>query len=119
MPPKISGNALLSARATLGSVVLSCPSDGLAGVVHRFERDLRDRAGVLDHVLEALSDQAALDSREILNRPAMSELAQALEVALKLLLSQAIPFPQSVLKGLGQHGAELRDRFHVLPGLPG
>src|SRR4051794_11527582 len=49
----------------------------------------------------------------------MRELAQALEVALELLLSQAVPLPRGVLIGLGQHGAELRDRFHVLPGLPG
>src|SRR3954453_6814155 len=92
MPLKISGDALLSARATLGSVVLSCPRDGLAGLVHRFERDLRDQAGVLDQVLETLSDQAALDGRDILNRPAMSELVQALNPLLELLLSQAVPF---------------------------
>src|SRR4051794_16942332 len=49
----------------------------------------------------------------------MSQLAQALEVALELLLSQAVPLPRRVLIGLGQHGAELGDRFHVLPGLPG
>src|SRR4051812_9852565 len=61
MPPKISGDALLSARATLGRVLLSRPGDGLAGLGHRFERDLHDRAGILDHVLQALSDQAALD----------------------------------------------------------
>src|SRR3954470_25005931 len=116
---EISGDALLSARATLGRVVLSRPRNGLAGLVHRFERDLHDRASVLDQVLEALSDKTALDSGEILNRPAMGELAQALEVALELLLSQAVPFPRGVLTGLGQHGPELRDRFHVLPGLPG
>src|SRR4051812_32729884 len=119
MPPNLSGDTFLGARATLGSVVLSCPRDGLAGLVHRFERDLRDGAGVLDHVLEALSDEAALDGCEILNRPAVRELAQALKVALELLLSQAVPFPRRVLIGLGQHGAELRDCFHVLPGLPG
>src|SRR3954470_15468346 len=119
MPSKISGDALLSARATLGSVVLSRPCNGLAGLVHRFERDLRDRAGVLDQVLEALADKAALDRREILNRPAVCEVAQALEVALELLLGQAVPFPRGVLTGLGQHGPELRDRFHVLPGLSG
>src|SRR3954464_5392677 len=116
---EISGDALLGARATLGSVVLSRPRNGLAGFVHRFERDLHDRAGVLDQVLEALSDKTALDSGEILNRPAMSQLAQALKVALELLLSQAVPFTRGILIGLGQHGAELRDRFHVLPGLPG
>ena len=70
-------------------------------------------------VLEALADKTALDGREILHRPAMRELAQALKVALELLLSQAVPFPRGVLIGLGQHGPELRDRFHVLPGLPG
>src|SRR5215210_7273486 len=47
----------------------------------------------------------------------MGELAQALKVALELLLSQAVPLPRSVLTGLGQYGPELRDRFHVLPGL--
>src|SRR4051812_36266150 len=119
MPPKISGDALLSARATLGRVLLSRPGDGLAGLVYCFERDLRDQAGILDHVLEALSNEAALNGGEILNRPAMRELAQALKIALELLLSQAIPFTRSVLTGLGQHGPELRDRFHVLPGLPG
>jgi NADPH-dependent curcumin reductase CurA len=41
--------------------------------------------------LQALSDQAALDGGEILNRPTMRELAQALKVALELLLSQAVP----------------------------
>src|SRR4051812_30963824 len=116
---EISGDALLSARATLGSVVLSRPRNGLAGFVHRFERDLHDRASVLDQVLEALSDKTALDSGEILHRPAMGELAQAPKVALELLLSQAVPFPRGVLTGLGQHGPELRDRFHVLPGLLG
>src|SRR5215210_5440142 len=94
-------------------------SNGLAGVVHGFERDLHDQAAVLDHVLEALSDKTALGRRKILNRPAMGELAQALKVALDLLLSQAVPFPRRVLTGLGQHGAELRDCFHILPGLPG
>src|SRR3954468_13474802 len=116
---EISGDALLSARATLGRVVLSRPRNGPAGLVHRFERDLHDRAGILDQGLEALSDKTALDSGEILNRPAMSQLAQALKVALELLLSQAVPFTRGILIGLGQHGAELRDRFHVLPGLPG
>src|SRR3954454_404172 len=104
------------ARATL---LLSRSSNGLAGVTHRFERDLGDHAAVLDHVLEAVTDKTALGHCEILNRPAMGELAQALEVALELLLSQAVPFPRGVLTGLGQHGPELRDRFHVLPGLPG
>src|SRR3954468_11413340 len=104
------------ARATL---LLSRSSNGLAGVVHRFERDLHDQAAILDHVLEAFADKTALGRREILHRPAMGELAQALEVALELLLSQAVPFPRGVLTGLGQHGPELRDRFHVLPGLPG
>ena len=102
-----------------GQRSLEPPRNGLAGVVHRFERDLRDRAAVLDHVLEALTDKTALGRREILNRPAMRELAQALKVALELLLSQAVPLPRGVLKGLGQHGPELRDCFHVLPGLPG
>src|SRR3954471_19938928 len=104
------------ARATL---LLSRPRDGSASFVNRSQRDLHNRAGILDHVSEALSDEAALGRREILNRPAMRELAQALEVALELLLSQAVPLPRGVLIGLGQHGAELRDRFHVLPGLPG
>src|SRR4051794_25258096 len=81
------------ARAPLGRVALSRLCDGLASVIHRFERDLHDRAGVLDHVLEALADQAALNGREILHRPALRELAQALKVALELLLRQAIPFP--------------------------
>src|SRR5215204_7824153 len=49
----------------------------------------------------------------------MRELAQALKVALELLLSQAVPLPRGVLIGLGQHGPELRDCFYVLPGLPG
>src|SRR4051795_9863126 len=104
------------ARATL---LLSRSSNGLAGVIHRFERDLGDHAAVLDHVLEALTDKTALGRRDILNRPAMSEPAQALKVALELLLSQAVPLPRGILKGLGQHGPELRDCFRVLPGLPG
>src|SRR5215204_4125972 len=104
------------ARATL---LLSRSSNGFAGVVHRFERDLHDQAAVLDHVLEALTDKTALGRREILNRPATRQLAQALKVALELLLSQAVPLPRGVLKGLGQHGPELRDRFHILPGLSG
>src|SRR4051812_32183851 len=45
------------ARATL---LLSRPRNGLAGLVHRFERDLGDHAAVLDHVLEALTDKTAL-----------------------------------------------------------
>src|SRR3954447_258666 len=116
---ELSGDALLGARTTLGSALVSRPRKGLAGVVHCFERELRDRAAVLDHGVEALADKTALDGCEILNRPAVREVAQALEVALELLLSQAIPFPRGVLTGLGQHRPELRDRFHVLPGLPG
>src|SRR5215211_7450769 len=107
------------AGALLGRSLLGRSSNGLAGVVHRFERDLHDQAAVLDHVLEALTDKTALGRREILNRPAMGEPAQALKVALELLLSQAVPLPRGVLTGLGQHGPELRNRFHVLPGLPG
>src|SRR5215218_10279990 len=99
------------ARATL---LLSRSSNGLAGVVHRFERDLHDQAAVLDHVLEALTDETALGRRELLNRPAMGEPAQALEVTLELLLSQAAPLPRRVLKGLGQHGPAPCDGFHVL-----
>ncbi len=68
------------ARATLGSALVSRPRKGLAGVVHRFERELRDRAAVLDFRLEALSDQAALEGREILNRPAVCEVAEVLKV---------------------------------------
>src|SRR3954453_2976571 len=104
------------ARSTL---LLGRSSNGLAGVVHRFERDLGDHAAVLNHGLEALADETALDRREILHRPAMRALAQALGVAVELLLSRAVPFPRGVLTGLGQHGPELRDRFHVLPGLSG
>src|SRR3954468_15492591 len=78
---ELSGDALLGARAALGSALVSRPRKGLVGVVHCFERELRDRAAVLDHGLEALSDKVALDRREILNRPAVCEVAQALEVA--------------------------------------
>src|SRR3954447_19832851 len=116
---ELSGDALLGARAALGSALVSRPRKDLAGVVHCFERELRDRAAVLGHGLEALSDKAALDRRKFLHRPAVCEVAQTLKVALELLLSQAVPFPRGVLTGLGQHGPELRDRFHVLPGLPG
>src|SRR5690242_613927 len=73
------------------ALLVGRPSNGLAGVVHRFERDLGDHAAVLDHGLEALADETALGRREILHRPAMRELAQALKVALELLLSQAVP----------------------------
>jgi hypothetical protein len=52
------------ARATL---LLSRSSNGLAGVVHRFERDLHDQAAILDHVLEALTHKTALGRRKILN----------------------------------------------------
>ena len=116
---ELSGDALLGARAALGSALVSRLRDGLASLVNRSQRNPHNRAGVLDHVLEALADEAALDGRELLNRPAMGELAQALKVALELLLSQAVPSPRGILQGLGQHGPELRDRVHVLPGLPG
>src|SRR4051794_19725600 len=56
-------------------------------------RILRDRAAVLDYVLEALADKTALGRHELLNRPAMGELAQAIEIALELPLSQAIQVP--------------------------
>jgi hypothetical protein len=67
---------------------------------------------------EALAHQGALGRGEILTRPAMSELAHAREIALTLLLSQDVPLPRGLLKGLGQHGTELGDRFHVLRRLP-
>src|SRR6185436_10136799 len=91
------------ARSTL---LLGCSSNGLAGVVHRFERDLGDQAAVLDHGLEALADETALGCREILHRPAVRELAQAFKIALELLLSQTVPLPRGILIGLGQHGPE-------------
>src|SRR3954469_9908128 len=116
---ELSGDALLGARAALGSALVSRTRKGIVCVFHRLERELRDGAAVLDHGLEALADKVALDRRKFLHRPAVCEVAQALEVALDLLLSQAVPFPRGVLTGLGQHGPELRDRFHVLPGLPG
>ena len=74
----------------LRTIALSRSRKGLAGFVHGFERALRDGAAVLDHVLEALADKTALGRRELLNRPAMGKLAQALEIALELPLSQAI-----------------------------
>src|SRR5215203_5887656 len=113
--PEISGGE--RAGTPLGRSLLGRSSNDLAGVVHRFERDLHDQAAVLDHVLEALTDKTALGRREILNRPAMGEPAQALKITLELLLSQAVPLPRRVLKGLGQHGPALCDGFHVLPGL--
>jgi hypothetical protein len=60
--PETSGSE--GARSTL---LLGCSSNGLAGVVHRFERDLGDQAAVLDHGLEALADKTALGRREILH----------------------------------------------------
>src|SRR3954462_14083144 len=61
--PETSGSE--GARSTL---LLSCSSNGLAGVVHRFERDLSDQTAVLDHGLEVLADKTALGRREILHR---------------------------------------------------
>src|SRR3954469_12729290 len=61
---ELSGDALLGARAALGSALVSRPRKDLAGVVHCFERELRDRAAVLDHGLQALADETALDRRE-------------------------------------------------------
>src|SRR3954447_19379512 len=97
--------------ARLGSFLLTRSSNGFAGLVHHFEREIHNRAGILDDVLQALSHETALDGGEILHRAAVCELAQPLNVALDLLLSQAAPLSRGVLKGSGQHGAELRDRF--------
>ena len=62
---EVSGGERTS--ASLGPIALSRSRKGLAGVVHGSERVLRDQAAVLDHVLEALADQAALGRRKILN----------------------------------------------------
>ena len=58
---RLSGDALLSAGATLGSVLLSRPCEGSASFVDRSQRDIHNRVGILDYVSEALSDKAALD----------------------------------------------------------
>jgi hypothetical protein len=60
---RLSGDALLSAGATLGSALLSRPCEGSASFVDRSQRDIHNRVGILDHVSEALSDKAALDRR--------------------------------------------------------
>jgi hypothetical protein len=60
---RLSGDALLSAGATLGRVALRRSCEGSASFVDRSQRDLHNRVGILDHVSEALSDKAALDRR--------------------------------------------------------
>src|SRR4051812_27729832 len=57
----LSGDALLSTRAALGSVALRRSCEGSASFVDRSQRDIHNRVGILDHVSEALSDKAALD----------------------------------------------------------
>jgi hypothetical protein len=95
---------------------LTCIREGLAGLVHGTKRGLSDSAAVLNHVLQTFANQVALNSSEFLKRLGSRQLVQAVEIALPLLLSELEPVPGGVLKGLGQHGAATRDRFHVLLG---
>jgi hypothetical protein len=96
------------------SAGLSDAGEALAGLLDGARGGVGNCLAVLNHVLQALTHQSALNGCELLHRLGAGELGQALQIALELLLAEIEQVAGGILEGLAENGAAAGDSFHVL-----
>src|SRR5919107_3769835 len=76
-----------------GTLIALCWSrDGPRCLLSDLDRELRQVAAALDHPLNVLADEGALDAHNVRHRPALQKIVHTIQVSQQAILVESKPF---------------------------